>query len=164
MGKINRLEGWQLGDLTRRWPPALKGFFLGLARNGLSANPEDVPISGFIGFLRFYTILRRDAWVFSYLPEDGGTSVCEPLGARIQALGGAIKLGHQGHELSSVRVKDIKWRGNPLRERSPQQRSTSSWQPMPKMRRRFCEASFGAEVERSFFPARAFQCGGAAVV
>ena len=70
----------------------LTGFFLGLARNGLSAHPDEVPVSGFFGFLRFYTILRRDAWVFSYLPDEGGASVCEPLGARIQELGGAINL------------------------------------------------------------------------
>jgi isorenieratene synthase len=92
-GENQPLEGWLLGDLTKHWPPALKGFFLGLARNGLSAHPDEVPVSGFFGFLRFYTILRRDAWVFSYLPDDGGTSVCEPLGTRIQQLDGAITMG-----------------------------------------------------------------------
>jgi isorenieratene synthase len=50
-------------------------------------------MSGFIAFLRFYTLLRRDAWVFSYLPEDGGTSICEPLGDEIRQLGGSIRLG-----------------------------------------------------------------------
>lgn len=92
-GEDQPLEGLTLGNITRRWAPALKAFFLGLARSGLSAHPDEVPISGFIGFLRFYTLLRRDAWVFSYLPEDGGTSICEPLGNRIQALGGEIRLG-----------------------------------------------------------------------
>lgn len=87
------MEGMTLGDLTRNWSPALKALFLGLARNGLSSKPEEVPISGFLAFLRFYTILRRDAWVFSYLPEDGGTSVCEPLGERVRQLGGSISLG-----------------------------------------------------------------------
>ncbi len=92
-GENQPLTGQTLGDLTRRWSPALKGFFLGLARSGLAARPDEVPLSGFLGFLRFYTLLRRDAWVFSYLPEDGGTSVSEPLGNRVRQLGGEIRLG-----------------------------------------------------------------------
>ncbi len=87
------MEGMTLGDMTSKWSPALKSFFLGLARNGLSSHPDEVSISGFIAFLRFYTLLRRDAWMFSYLPEDGGTSICEPLAARICELGGEVRLG-----------------------------------------------------------------------
>src|SRR5512138_3512175 len=87
------MEGMTLGDMTRKWSPALKSFFLGLARNGLSSHPDEVSISGFIAFLRFYTLMRRDAWMFSYLPEDGGTSLCEPLAAKVTELGGRIKLG-----------------------------------------------------------------------
>ena len=87
------MEGLTLGQMTRKWSPALRAFFLGLARNGLSSHPDEVPMSGFIAFLRFYTLLRRDAWVFSYLPEDGGTSICEPLGDRVLQLGGSIRLG-----------------------------------------------------------------------
>lgn len=87
------MEGLTLGQMTRKWSPALRAFFLGLARNGLSSHPDEVPISGFIAFLRFYTLLRRDAWVFSYLPENGGTSICEPLGDRVRQLGGSIRLG-----------------------------------------------------------------------
>ena len=87
------MEGMTLSDMTKRWSPALKSFFLGLARNGLSSHPDEVSISGFIAFLRFYTLLRRDAWMFSYLPEDGGTSICEPLAARVANLGGRVRLG-----------------------------------------------------------------------
>ena len=94
------LEGLNLGDETRLWSPALRAFFLGLARNGLSAHPDEVPMSGFLAFLRFYTLLRRDAWVFSYLPDDGGTSITEPLGSRIQQLGGTI--------LTSARVSSFR--------------------------------------------------------
>ncbi|MDX9991873.1 MAG: FAD-dependent oxidoreductase [Anaerolineales bacterium] len=86
------LAGLTLGGLTRNWSPALRAMFEGLARNALSADPQEVPLSGFLAFLRFYTLLRRDAWVFSYLPEEGGASVTEPLAARIQALGGEIRL------------------------------------------------------------------------
>ena len=80
------MEGLTLGDVTKKWSPALKSLFLGLARNGLSSHPDEVSISGFIAFLRFYTLLRRDAWMFSYLPEDGGTSICEPLSAKVNEL------------------------------------------------------------------------------
>jgi isorenieratene synthase len=98
------MEGLTLGQMTRKWSTALRAFFLGLARNGLSSHPDKVPISGFIAFLRFYTLLRRDAWVFSYLPEEGGTSLCEPLGKRVRQLGGSIRLG--------ARVKRIVREGN----------------------------------------------------
>jgi isorenieratene synthase len=77
----------------RGWSPALRAFFIGLARNGLSAQPNEIPLSGFIAFLRFYTLLRRDAWAFSYLPDDGGTSLVDPLVRSVQALGGTIALG-----------------------------------------------------------------------
>src|SRR5512144_2227378 len=87
------LEGMTLGDITKKWSPALKSFFLGLARNGLSTHPEEVSIAGFIAFLRFYTLLRRDAWMFSYLPDEGGTSICEPLAAKVTELGGSVRLG-----------------------------------------------------------------------
>jgi carotenoid phi-ring synthase / carotenoid chi-ring synthase len=91
-GENQPLEGLTLGELTRNWSPALKALFLGLARNALAAEPEQVPLSGFIAFLRFYTLLRRDAWAFGYLPEQGGDSITEPLAARVEALGGKILL------------------------------------------------------------------------
>ena len=47
------MEGLTLGDVTKKWSPALKSLFLGLARNGLSSHPDEVSISGFIAFLRF---------------------------------------------------------------------------------------------------------------
>lgn len=93
------MEGMTLGKLTKRWSPALKSFFLGLARNGLSSRPDEVSISGFIAFLRFYTLLRRDAWMFSYLPEDGGTSICEPLAERVKKLGGSVRLGSRVQQI-----------------------------------------------------------------
>ncbi len=105
-GEAQPLEGLNLGDETRLWSPALRAFFLGLARNGLSAHPDEVPMSGFLAFLRFYTLLRRDAWVFSYLPDDGGTSITEPLGTRIQQLGGTIL---KSARVSSFRQKNGNW-------------------------------------------------------
>jgi isorenieratene synthase len=101
------MEGMTLGDMTKRWSPALKSFFLGLARNGLSSHPDEVSISGFIAFLRFYTLMRRDAWMFSYLPEESGTSICEPLAAKVIDLGGKIQLGSRVKRV--VKERDV-WR------------------------------------------------------
>ncbi|MDH5606376.1 MAG: FAD-dependent oxidoreductase [Anaerolineae bacterium] len=92
MAEDQALEGMYLDSLVKYWPPAVRAFFVGLARNGLSASPEEIPLSGFISFLRFYSLLRRDAWAFTYMPDDGGTSVCEPLAGRVRELGGRIVL------------------------------------------------------------------------
>jgi isorenieratene synthase len=89
------LEGLWLNDLVDGWSIGLRSLFIGLTRNGLSALPEEIPLSGFVAFLRFYTLLRRDAWAFSYLPADGGTSLAEPLAARVRELGGTIGMGVQ---------------------------------------------------------------------
>lgn len=89
-GEDQPLEGQMLGETIRSWSPALRAFFTGLARNGLSTHADEIPLAGFLAFLRFYTTRRRDSWVFSYLPEDGGTALVEPLATRIRALGGEI--------------------------------------------------------------------------
>jgi isorenieratene synthase len=88
------LEGLWLSDFVRGWPPALRAFFVGLARNGLSARPEEVPSSGFVAFLRFYTLRRRDAWAFSYMPADGGMTLIDPLERILRNTGGSLRLGH----------------------------------------------------------------------
>jgi isorenieratene synthase len=88
------MENLRLSDMVYYWPAPLRSFFVGLARNGLTARPDEIPLSGFVAFLRFYTLLRRDTWEFGYLPTDGGTSVSEPLAARVTQLGGEIRLGH----------------------------------------------------------------------
>ncbi len=98
-GENQPMEGMTLGGSTRKWSPALKAFFLGLARNCLSAHPDEVPLSGFLAFLRFYTLLRRDAWNFTYLPDEGGASITEPLAERVKMLGGAICLGKRVERL-----------------------------------------------------------------
>jgi len=83
------LEGLTFGDSLKRWGPAMRSLFLGLTRNGLSTDPEKVPLAGFLAFLRFYTLMRRDAWQFHYLPNGGG-EVCENLSAKIRQLAGEI--------------------------------------------------------------------------
>ncbi len=86
------LQDMRLKDLLKGWSPSLRAFFIGLTRSGLAASPDEIPLSGYIAFLRFYTILRRDAWAFSYMPADGGASLAEPLARQITDLGGSILL------------------------------------------------------------------------
>ena len=93
MGEGQPLEGLYLDELVRYWPPKARAFFVGLARNGLSASPEEIPLSGFIAFLRFYSLLRRDAWKFTYMNSDGGTSFGEPLANRAKLLGAQLMMG-----------------------------------------------------------------------
>jgi carotenoid phi-ring synthase / carotenoid chi-ring synthase len=73
------LEGLTFGETLKRWGPAMRALFFGLTRNGLSTDPDKVPLAGFLAFLRFYTLMRRDAWAFEYLPNGGG-EVCEIVG------------------------------------------------------------------------------------
>jgi isorenieratene synthase len=84
------LEGLTFGKTLKRWGPAFRSLFFGLTRNGLATDPDDVPLAGFLAFLRFYTLMRRDAWAFEYLPNGGG-EVCEKLSAKILQLGGEIR-------------------------------------------------------------------------
>jgi len=145
------MAGLTLGDLTRKWSPALKAFFLGLARNGLSSHPDEVSISGFISFLRFYTLLRRDAWMFSYLPDDGGTSICEPLAARVQQLGGEILLGSRVLRLVQ---KNGDWQVT--RENSSGEENLRAKHLIlatdSNNAQKILRASFGGEVEHLLFP------------
>ena len=145
------MEGFTLGDVTKKWSPALKSLFLGLARNGLSSHPDEVSISGFIAFLRFYTLLRRDAWMFSYLPDDGGTSICEPLSAKVNELGGRVKLGS--------RVKRVAREGELWRvawETAEGEESTLARDVIlatdPNNAKKILSVSFGEGVDKLFFP------------
>jgi carotenoid phi-ring synthase / carotenoid chi-ring synthase len=84
------LHGLSLADLTQGWTPHWRALFAGLARNALAAEPEQIPAAGFIAFLRFYTLLRRDAWEFDFLTAGSGEAICQPLANKLVALGGQI--------------------------------------------------------------------------
>ena len=93
VGEGQPLGEMRLSDVVDGWSPALRSLFIGLTRNGLAGLPEEIPLSGFITFLRFYTLLRRDAWAFAYLPADSGSCLADPLAGRVRQLGGEIRLG-----------------------------------------------------------------------
>ncbi len=150
-GENQPMAGMTLGSMTRKWSPALKSLFLGLARNGLSSHPDEVSISGFIAFLRFYTLLRRDAWMFSCLPEDGGTSICEPLAARVCELGGEIRLGCRVTRIARAgEAWQIVWQ-------TPQGETSACASQVvlatdPRNAKKILLSSFGRRVDEMFFP------------
>src|SRR5512135_1710446 len=87
------LEGLHMSGLLNGWSPALRAFMIGLTRSGLSGQPDEIPLSGFLAFLRFYTVMRRDSWAFSYMPADAGTCLVRPLVQQVEALGGCLHMG-----------------------------------------------------------------------
>ena len=87
------LQGKTMADMMGNWSPTVRAFIGALARSGLSDYPQNVPLSGFITFLRFYTLLRRDSQAFSYFPTDPAAYMIAPWVARITELGGTIRLG-----------------------------------------------------------------------
>lgn len=106
-GEDQPLDGHTLGEYIGKWSPSLRAFFTGLARNGLSTHADEIPLAGFLAFLRFYTSLRRDSWSFSYLPDDGGTSITEPLAERVKSLGGQILIGKRVEKLKIEASSEI---------------------------------------------------------
>ncbi len=145
------MQGMTLGEMTKKWSPALKSLFLGLARNGLSSHPDEVSMSGFIAFLRFYTLLRRDAWIFSYLPEDGGTRICEPLAAKVMELGGRIRFGSRVKRVAKENGEwQVTW------DTAEGEESACATEIIlatdPRNARKILGASFGERVDKLFFP------------
>lgn len=87
------LQNQTLADFFGGWSPRVAALFLGLARNSLAASQPEIPLASFIAFLRFYTLMRRDSWCFSYLRTDPGTAIINPLVERLHQRGGRLLLG-----------------------------------------------------------------------
>ncbi len=111
-GAGDQLRGRTLADFFKGWSPTLQALFTGLARNFTSAPPDAVPEAGFIAFLRFYTLLRRDAWAFSYFRRDSASALIDPLVSRLRTAGGTIVLG--AHVSALARTESgwrVSWEG-----------------------------------------------------
>jgi isorenieratene synthase len=93
LGEEQPLHGLTLADVCRGWSPKMTALFTGLSRNGLPAAPEEIPASGFFAFLRFYTLRRRDAWVFSYFPTDAARAMVAPLVRTVEDHGAVLRRG-----------------------------------------------------------------------
>lgn len=94
------LQDQTLADFFKGWSPRVAALFLGLARNSLAASLHDIPLASFIAFLRFYTLMRRDAWRFTYLRTDPGDALINPLVERLEARGGRLLLGAWADQIS----------------------------------------------------------------
>lgn len=86
-------DGLGMDEFFRGWTPNLKATFKGLGVNLMAAHADEISLASFIAALRFYTMLRRDAWQMSYFPEDAHTSVIAPLVHAIEANGGRVWRG-----------------------------------------------------------------------
>jgi uncharacterized protein with NAD-binding domain and iron-sulfur cluster len=106
LAEQHALREMSLARFTEGWSPRLRSFFAGLARNGLGAHPEDAPAAGFIAFLRFYTLMRRDAWGFSYLAHTGG-SIVAALAEAARGDGCRIR---PGARVEQIARSDAGWR------------------------------------------------------
>ncbi|NWJ44463.1 MAG: FAD-dependent oxidoreductase [Chloroflexi bacterium] len=96
------LEGKTVADLCKGWPPRMTAFLATLARSGLSAHLDQVPAAGFIAFLRFYSLLRRDSQRFHYLPTDPETALIAPMAEKIVRAGAEIRKDARVERLERV--------------------------------------------------------------
>ncbi|MBN1311925.1 MAG: FAD-dependent oxidoreductase [Anaerolineae bacterium] len=100
-------DGLMIEEYFRGWTRNLRVTFEGLARNLLAAPLEEITLTGFIAALRFFTILRRDAWCPHYFPGNPDAVVVQPLIAKIEELGGMVMLGTR---VETVEHKEHHWR------------------------------------------------------
>jgi isorenieratene synthase len=112
IGEDLPLHGRTMQDLTGDWPPRLRAFISALGRSGLTDHAGAVPLSGFLAFLRFYTVLRRDSQAFRFFPTDPYSFMLAPWLARIAELGGTVQTGAQAQELTPTAGGwQVRWTG-----------------------------------------------------
>lgn len=87
------LDGLAIGEYFRLWTPNLRAIFTGLGVNLLAAPPNEIPVSALIAALRFYTVLRRDAWRLEYFPDSPAKTFIPAMIRHIETAGGMVMLG-----------------------------------------------------------------------
>ncbi len=87
------LDGLMMDDYFRLWTPNLKATFVGVGCNLLAAPKETINLTAFIAALRFYTMLRRDAWHMQYFPAPPHDSLLSPLIRHVESAGGQVRYG-----------------------------------------------------------------------
>jgi isorenieratene synthase len=101
------LDGLKMKEYFRGWTPNLKATFTGLGVNLLASNAEEINLTAFIAAIRFYTMLRRDAWKLEYLPANSHTCIIQPLIEGIETAGGMVMKGARATRLER---KEDYWR------------------------------------------------------
>ena len=107
IGEGVALDGLMMNDYFRGWTPNLRATFTGLGVNLLAAPAEDITLTGFIAAIRFYTMLRRDAWQPCFLPDNPDRCVIQPLIDYIESKGGQLR---RGVEALSLHCTGDGWR------------------------------------------------------
>lgn len=87
------LDGLMMREFFRGWTPNLRATFRGLGVNLLAAPEDEISLTAYIAALRFYTMLRRDAWVMHYLPGPPQDCLLDPLIDYVAKQGGALMMG-----------------------------------------------------------------------
>ncbi|GAB4510280.1 MAG: NAD(P)/FAD-dependent oxidoreductase [Anaerolineae bacterium] len=150
------LDGLMMDEFFRLWTPNLRATFYGLGANLLAAPPETISLTAFIAALRFYTVLRRDAWQMQYFPSNSHSSLIQPLVGFLEAHGGqvlygrtALRLEQQPDDTWRVIIEDDVRRG--LRTLHAEQviLATSA----PAAQRVLAAGSTAAEAAQMRFPA-----------
>jgi isorenieratene synthase len=111
------LDGLEMKEYFRGWTPNLRATFHGLGVNLLAAPAESISLTAFIAAIRFYTMLRRDAWRLQFFTGNSHDHLIAPLIKRIEAHGGkvlygatALKLERETHAWRVI-VEDAPKRG-----------------------------------------------------
>jgi len=102
IGEGVALDGLMMSEYFRGWTPNLRATFTGLGVNLLAAPAEDISLTAFIAAIRFYTMLRRDAWQPCYLPDNPHTCLIDPLIQHIESKGGELWRGVEALSLHRV--------------------------------------------------------------
>ncbi len=103
----SRLEGLSMEDFFTGWTPNLRATFRGLGVNLLAAPAEAISLTGFIAAMRFYTILRRDAWQMQYFPQPPARSYIPRLIEHIRTAGGDL---YSGLRALTLTPHNVGWR------------------------------------------------------
>lgn len=148
------LDGLMMDEYFRGWTPNLRATFTGLGVNLLAAPAEEITLTGFIAAIRFYTMLRRDAWQPCYLPDNPEICLIQPLIRHIEAKDGELWRGVEAMSLEKtsdgwrVRVRDAGQRGN----RSILTKQVILATNAPGAARLLLAGSTAAEAEKLRFP------------
>ena len=87
------LDGLLMEDYFRLWTPNLKATFKGVGVNLLAAPESAISLTGFIAAMRFYTVMRRDAWNMQYFPAPPHISFVQPMIDYIEDHDGGVIYG-----------------------------------------------------------------------
>ncbi|MCU0480968.1 MAG: NAD(P)-binding protein [Anaerolineae bacterium] len=101
------LDGLSMREFFRGWTPNLRATFTGLGANLLAAPPDQISVASFIAALRFYTVLRRDAWQMQFFPSNSAYSLINPLVEFIESHDGRVWRGTTATQLA---YQDGLWR------------------------------------------------------